>query len=178
MPLLVEDIARICKARIENVAANWPRIVQALEEAGIRCDMVEVAIAATVAIETARTFLPINEYGGEAYFTKHYEGRTDLGNVVPGDGAKYHGRGYVQITGRANYRAYYGVSGCDLEDHPEKALEPRAAARILAAYFTRSGAYQAALHLDWERVRRSVNGGLNSWPEFKACVDGLLGVCH
>lgn len=176
MSLSCVDIARVCKASLAVVEANWPRIREALDEAGILSDLVEVAVAATVAVETARSFRPINEFGGEAYFTKHYEKRLDLGNVVPGDGARYHGRGYIQITGRANYRAYSGVAGCDLEGHPENALDPKISARVLASYFVRSGAYKAAVRRDWERVRRAVNGGLNGWADFKACVDELLEV--
>lgn len=64
---------------------------------------------ATIYHETATTMQPISEYGSDAYFTEHYETRADLGNGPAaggqaGDGARFHGRGFVQLTGRTNYR--------------------------------------------------------------------------
>lgn len=47
-----------------------------------------------------------------------YEGRKDLGNTQTGDGKRYKGRGYVQLTGRANYRKYGPVAGADFENNP------------------------------------------------------------
>lgn len=47
-----------------------------------------------------------------------YEGRSDLGNVQSGDGKRYKGRGYIQLTGRANYRKYGPVAGADFEGNP------------------------------------------------------------
>lgn len=87
---------------------------------------------ATAYHETAATLKPIKEYGGEAYFRKMYDKDGDrpqvaknLGNTQPGDGIKYAGRGYVQLTGRFNYTKY-GIA-----DNPDKALEPDCAAKIM-----------------------------------------------
>lgn len=61
-----------------------------------------------------------------------YEGRADLCNTQPGDGARYKGRGHVQITGRCNYQQYTNLLGIDLITHPERAADPATAARICA----------------------------------------------
>ena len=70
-----------------------------------------------------------------------YEGRKDLGNTEVGDGKRFKGRGPIQLTGRANYRAAGAALALDLEQHPEKALDPTVSFRI-AAWFWTTGAGQ------------------------------------
>jgi hypothetical protein len=156
-----------------NIEANWPLLCTAL---AMYCHDTErltlIAAIATVAVETG-SFAPIKERGGPAYFAKLYEGRADLGNTEPGDGARYCGRGFVQITGRYDYRKYGRDLGIDLEDAPLRALEPAVAAGILALYFRDRRIPLAAAACNWTRVRRLVNGGLNGWADFIACVNGL-----
>jgi len=171
--LSTAEIAEVIDANAAGVARNWPRLARALRHAGMRSRAVKVATAATVRVEVGAGFEPINEFGDEEYFTRMYEGREDLGNTEPGDGARYHGRGYIQLTGRANYRTYGDRLGLPLEDQPSLALQPSVAARVLVEYFAQRGVDGAANRRDWKLVRRKVNGGLNGWPLFKASVDAL-----
>lgn len=107
--------------------------------------------------ETADTMQPITERGGRSYFDKYEPGTKlgrALGNTSKGDGYLYRGRGYVQITGRANYRKF------GIEASPNAALDPEIAARILIegclkGMFTgkKLGDYTA-----FRNMRRVVNG--------------------
>lgn len=88
--------------------------------------------------ETAATMEPIKEIGGVAYFTKMYDIRGSrpalakaLGNTTPGDGPKYCGRGYVQLTGKGNYIRAGKLVGLDLVNRPDLAMDPKIAAHIM-----------------------------------------------
>jgi putative chitinase len=91
-------------------------------------------ILATPAWETGRTMQPIHEKGALAYFNKYEPGTkigARLGNTVRGDGFRYRGRGYVQLTGRANYVKLGKLLGVDLVGNPDLALDPKIATQIL-----------------------------------------------
>jgi len=171
--LTAAQIAIIVGAPYANVQLFWPIIVKALEREDIADRLVLIAVLATIAIEDP-AFRPIDEYGTDAEFTQKYEHRKDLGNVFPGDGARYHGRGFIQLTGRNNYYHFGALTGGDLMAHPELALNPIMAARILAVYFRTHHIAEAARQQDWRRVRFLVNGGLNGFDRFLAIVQRLL----
>lgn len=94
-----------------------------------------------------------------------YEGRRSLGNTQPGDGVRFKGRGYVQITGRRNYTDWSRRLGMDLVGNPNLAKNPQVAARILVGgmkdgTFTgrRLDQYINNNQTDFRNARRIVNG--------------------
>jgi predicted chitinase len=100
-------------------------------------------------------------YDEEIASGQAYEGRSDLGNTQPGDGVRYKGRGYIQLTGRANYRDYGNKLGVDLENNPDLAKDPNIAADIAIAYWQQRVDRNAARAGDVRTVTRNINGGLN-----------------
>ena len=121
-------------------------------------------LLATAFHETARTMQPITEYGGRKYFDKYDTGSLAkaLGNTpqADGDGYTYRGRGYVQITGRANYARAGKTLGANLLEYPDLALDPGTAANILVrgcveGWFTGK---KLGDYAKYEDMRRVVNG--------------------
>ena len=139
-------------------------------------------IFATAFHETDRTMQPINERGGNAYLSKYDTGRLAkaLGNTpeADGDGILYKGRGYVQLTGRANYEKFSKLlkaagykkadgSFYDLIKYPEQACDPIVAAFTLV-YGMKHGSFTGVSmskyikagpgNQDFVNARRIING--------------------
>lgn len=117
-------------------------------------------LLATIRHECANKWKPIREYAsGEAY-----EGRKDLGNTQKGDGRRFAGRGYVQITGRRNYTRFSSIVERDLVSTPDIALEPGVSYHIAAVgmregLFTGKslGNYIQGAKCDYQNARRIIN---------------------
>lgn len=129
-------------------------------------------ILATAHHETDRAMQPIREYGNAAYFRRMYDiagERPDLarrmGNTAPGDGARYCGRGFVQLTWKRNYAAMVAPTCVDLVAFPEKALDLPIATEIMftgmiCGMFTgrKMADYLSRTMEDWVNARRIING--------------------
>jgi predicted chitinase len=92
---------------------------------------------------------------------KEYEGRRDLGNVNRGDGVRYKGRGFIQITGRDNYRRAGQALGLPLEEKPDLASRPDVAARIAVWYWVSRVKPNVANFNDTRAVTQQINPKLN-----------------
>src|SRR5207247_2605708 len=123
----------------------------------------------------AEGFVPIAEFPskfntppGGAQFSK-YDSRADLGNSQPGDGARYRGRGFVQLTGKANYEKYGERIGFPLLTDFDKANAPEVAAVVLAVFLSdKADKFRDAVgrgRLDL--ARKLVNGGSHGLDSFK-----------
>ena len=88
-----------------------------------------------------------------------YGGR--MGNVNPGDGYRYRGRGYIQLTGRDTYRDVGKIAGLNLEANPDLAAKPENAIRIACAFWTWKGINTACDVGDFTAVTKKINGGTN-----------------
>ena len=139
-------------------------INQAWEQYGDGDDRKLAYILSTAHHETGQ-FKWLKEIWGPTKAQKSYEMRADLGNTLPGDGKKFMGRGFCQITGRRNYADWSKRLGLDLVNEPQLAETPTAAARILVegsmlGTFTgkKLGDYITASAADYAGARRVING--------------------
>ena len=115
----------------------------------------------------------IHESGGFRYMEEiasgaAYEGRKDLGNIQPGDGKRYKGRGPIQLTGRSNYRWFGRQVGIDFERHPELVAIPSIGLLVACMFWNANGLSLLADRDDIEGITRKINGGLNGLDNRKA----------
>jgi predicted chitinase len=170
-------VAETLRSPEHNVSANWPLIETALSSLGISSRLSLIAALGTIRVECP-SFAPSTEkYNGDpAVYFARYDGRKDLGNNEPGDGYRFRGRGYIQITGRANYHKYSRAAGVDLVNNPDAALDPHVSATIFANFFHDQKIAEAAEQENWLLVRKLVNGGVNGYTDFSTYVFKLKAV--
>jgi len=171
-PLVVSRM--LPTAPIDNIKANLRPVLDGLRHFGLTDKIMVLMALATVAAESAG-FKPLDEFlsrfntspGGHPF--NLYDNRRDLGNRGAPDGARYKGRGFIQLTGRNNYRVYGQKIGVDLENHPDKANEPGVAGLILACFLKDKELKikSAILEGDFARARRQVNGGTHGLSNFQ-----------
>jgi hypothetical protein len=153
-------------------------MLEAAADAGLHGANQYAYMLATAERESHLGNMP-DEDRSDKWFNNHYGPQTakgqELGNTQKGDGALYHGRGLVQITGRRNYADWtqrlndQGVkvdgADADLVNHPEQAKDPKIAAKIAAegmrdgTFTTRKlGDYVNDDKTDYVNARRVING--------------------
>lgn len=161
---------------VDNIENNLPFVLDALAKATLVDKPMVLMALATIRAET-ESFKPISE-GRSKYNTSPggppfdlYDNRKDLGNHGPDDGHRYKGRGFIQLTGRYNYRKYGQAIGLGdlLIDDPDLGNDPNIAARLLAGFLKdkEMAIKESLLHKDLSSARRLVNGGRHGMARFK-----------
>ncbi|PZQ31244.1 MAG: hypothetical protein DI559_15480, partial [Ectopseudomonas oleovorans] len=114
------------------------------------------------------------EATGEAMYGGAW-GARNLGNTEPGDGHKFRGRGYTQLSGRSNYEAAGKALGIDLVSNPDMAADPEVAAKVATWYWkSRPGLSEAAKNGDVTGVTKKINGGTNGLADRQAKTEKYL----
>jgi putative chitinase len=141
-----------------------PHLQRAMDEFDINTPLRMAAFLAQVAHESAE-FRFMEEIWGPTSAQRRYEPVTSLskslGNVEPGDGKRFKGRGPIQITGRSNYSRYGGLLSLDLIADPLQAATPQVGFRIAGLYWKKNGLNELADQQFFKTITKRINGGFN-----------------
>ena len=153
-----DGISGIARSLGSSVSDALKPVVIAQQAMSAGLTKAQTAYVLATAQHESDQFRTMTEYASGAA----YEGRSDLGNTQAGDGERYRGRGFVQLTGRANYAEQGRQLGIDLINRPELAEVPEIAAKILINGM-KTGAFTGAKLSDYasgdfEGMRAIVNG--------------------
>jgi len=158
---------------VDNIRANLPFVIDGLVSKELVDRPMVLMALATIRAET-EGFEPICE--GRSKFNTSpgghpfdlYDNRRDLGNRGAGDGDRFKGRGFIQLTGRTNYLRFGKVIGRSLVTDPELANEPSIAALVLACFLKdkERRIKEALLDRDLRLARKLVNGGSHGLDRF------------
>lgn len=110
-------------------------------------------------------FQSLKEYGGSLDFRKYDpkygpKKARALGNKYIGDGAKFKGRGFLQITGRYNYKRAGEALGLPLEKHPELVEKPEIAAKVAVWFWKHRVQPNVENFNDVNQVTKPINPGM------------------
>lgn len=139
-------------------------VVAACDRFGITTPVRLAAFLAQISHESG-ALRWLEEIWGPTVAQARYETRGDLGNVLPGDGYRFRGRGPLQITGRFNYAKAGQALGLPLEREPELLAEIENGMLAAAWFWARASLNALADVGEFDRICRAVNGGINGLPE-------------
>jgi peptidoglycan L-alanyl-D-glutamate endopeptidase CwlK len=184
LPVPVDVTAKVTATQVSrmfpqtplgNINTNLPFVLQAMHNASLGDKPMLLMGLGTIRAETG-SFEPISE--GRSRFNTSpsghpfdlYDNRRDLGNRGAPDGNRFKGRGFVQLTGRANYTTFSAKlsMGTGLVEDPDKANDPTIASQLLALFLKdKEQRIRDALGSDdLATARRLVNGGSHGLDDF------------
>ena len=112
----------------------------------------------------------------EKIANKVYAGRMGNGSEESGEGAKYHGRGLIQLTGKENYKNCGDGLGIDLVDQPDLLTQPLYACLSAGWFWNKKGLNALADSQDYETMTKRINGGLIGLDDRKVKIAKAISV--
>lgn len=101
-----------------------------------------------------------------------YANRMQNGDEASGDGWRYRGRGFIQLTGRENYRTIGVKLGLDLENDPDLvARDAEVALKVACAFWDSRKLNAHADKDDINTITRRINGGTNGLLDRKKLLE-------
>lgn len=94
-----------------------------------------------------------------------YANRMGNGPESSGDGYRYRGRGYIQLTGHDNYMAFSAATAAPALNHPDIVSDVDGAALSAGWFWSKNGLNQLADKEDMLSITKRINGGLNGLQE-------------
>jgi putative chitinase len=177
MNLSAQEIAKATGSTLELAEKYRPYLNKYMNKYEINTPERAIAFLAQIGTESGGLQWS-TEIGADSYFDK-YEFRQALGNTQAGDGIRFKGRGLIQLTGRANYKAMSKKVGKDLIANPELVAQPDLAVEVSAIYWrdTKRGGLNLNQWADklnlkqpvdsaanWDvhtNITKAINGGVN-----------------
>ncbi len=191
--MTIETAIRVCASSSVTATAAfsaWQAIESKMEEIGVNTNRRRASLIGQCAHESAKfrtRFENLNYSAAGLWkiFRRHfasqaetnsfarqpekianrvYANRMGNGNPASGDGWRYRGRGFLQLTGRDNYARYGDAIGEDLVANPDRAADPDICWLIAAEYFARTRRSGRNV-LEWSdvpdiiMVTKAINGG-------------------
>jgi putative chitinase len=154
----------------QSQVAGLNALLDAIEEDQLVTDRRHIAyMLATTKHECGDTWQPIIERGSREYFNRYNAGTSigkNLGNTQPGDGWNFRGRGYVQLTGRANYGKLSKICEVDLLANPDRACDPGVAYMTMSHGF-RNGTFTG------KKITDYINTKTTDYRQARRCINGL-----
>ncbi|MEB0195363.1 glycoside hydrolase family 19 protein [Pseudomonas sp. CCI1.1] len=175
MPITEQQLLQILPNAGRNAGVFVPALNTAMNHYGIVGTARAAAFIAQIGHESGQLRWVREIWGPTAQQLK-YEGRADLGNTEKGDGSKYRGRGLIQVTGRANYKACGEALGLDLINKPEQLELPQHAAMSAAWFWSTRGLNTLADQGEFVKITRRINGGVNGLADRQALYEKALKV--
>ena len=163
MEITVDNIVTIMTdCPVERAQKYVAGLNSAMEEFEINTPTRMAAFIAQISHESGEMRYT-HELWGPTKAQKGYEGRLDLGNTETGDGFKFRGRGFIQITGRTNYKECGGGLDVDLISNPDYLAGPEGVSASAAWFWKTHGLNELADNSEFETITRRINGGLNGY---------------